>query len=322
MDLLAFTRPWWEWAIFGVAALIILLVALFFLVIVWEDLKEKLGRDRGTAYEVPKEDPLVFPYYVDRDGLRALANSLKIEIPLTREVTKSRRLSALFKGVGGEAGRSETAQYAGEVDFNRLAEFLTSQQVGTRVGQYLAAQPYVSDREVLAEAVTTIEQHVVAEDSAAKEALQLIQQTYDAERTDTVVKLKREELRQAALSNQLIVLSGDFERAGDEDSRLRLTRFEVLPDYSFYESWSPEHKYRVMGQAGEQLRVPEGVGIEVVLPDESAFTPSGKERIGRGKPFYGRVIGHSPSFAAETGILMCSAYAVWGATRTEFAYYP
>jgi len=63
------------------------------------------------------------------------------------------------------------------------------------------------------------------------------------------------------------------------------------------------------------LPVPRGVGIRIALPDESAFTPAGNERINRGEPFYARVIAHSPSYNSETGVLSCAAYALWGANR-------
>jgi hypothetical protein len=61
--------------------------------------------------------------------------------------------------------------------------------------------------------------------------------------------------------------------------------------------------------------VPAEITIEVVLPDDTALTPAGAERIGRGHPFYARVIAHSPSYERESDSFVCSAYAVWGATR-------
>jgi hypothetical protein len=66
----------------------------------------------------------------------------------------------------------------------------------------------------------------------------------------------------------------------------------------------------------DEADVPPGISIDVVLPDDSALTPAGAERIGRGHPFYARVIAHSPSFDADSGVFVCSAYAVWGVTRT------
>lgn len=67
---------------------------------------------------------LAFPYYVDQDGLRALAHSLKVAVPTTREVTRSRRMSAQFRGVGGVLGREYVEKHDVPVDLNRFAEKL------------------------------------------------------------------------------------------------------------------------------------------------------------------------------------------------------
>lgn len=63
------------------------------------------------------------------------------------------------------------------------------------------------------------------------------------------------------------------------------------------------------------MPMPEEVGVEAVLPASDAFTAAGRERLNRGAPFYGRLIGHSASFDQRTGILTCSTYAVWGMPR-------
>ena len=63
----------------------------------------------------------------------------------------------------------------------------------------------------------------------------------------------------------------------------------------------------------------------MVLPDSKALTPAGSERILRGEPFYAGLIAHSPSFNPETGILTCSAWAIWGENTpnwNELVHYP
>lgn len=78
------------------------------------------------------------------------------------------------------------------------------------------------------------------------------------------------------------------------------------------------------GSEPRPLPVPDGVGIRVALPDESAFTPAGKERLNRGDPFYVQIVAHSPSYNDSFGVLSCAAYAVWGTDRPVPAleYFP
>lgn len=115
-------------------------------------------------------------------------------------------------------------------------------------------------------------------------------------------KSKREEFEDAARLNALIVLEGDFASAATTGVAIRLVRFEPsAPSYAQDDA--------------AVLDMPPDLGLEVVLPDDAAITPTGRERIERGQPLYGRVIAHSPSFDSTSGTLTCSAYAVWGLTR-------
>jgi hypothetical protein len=100
-----------------------------------------------------------------------------------------------------------------------------------------------------------------------------------------------------------------FKEAGREKCGpiLRLTHFNPTPGYV-----SPRS-----GDEGDEPRadlipIPEGIGLNVVLPDNKALTPAGSERIQRGDPFYAGLIAHSPSFNSETATLTCSAWAIWG----------
>jgi hypothetical protein len=157
--LAAINRPWWEWVVVIVPGAIVLgfgVILLSWSIGDWFSTRKyrKQYDQEYAGFESASRDALAFPYYLDQQGIRSLASSLKIDIPLTRHVTKSRKLSALFKGVGGETGRSETAQYAGQLDLVRLSESI-SEADPSKVTRYLGVLPQVSDREVLAEAVVT-----------------------------------------------------------------------------------------------------------------------------------------------------------------------
>jgi hypothetical protein len=51
-------------------------------------------RRKSRAKGEPTVPSLAFPYYVDDSGLRTLADSLGIKLPLTRETGSERRVKA------------------------------------------------------------------------------------------------------------------------------------------------------------------------------------------------------------------------------------
>lgn len=269
-----------------------------------------LGRE-GDFAEFPGDEEaerLAIPYYVEREGLRSLAASFRIELPLTREVTRQRRLMARVRGFGGERAQSETRQYSGEIDLSRLVRMLDEKLDYDACARDLADVPMVEDRQVLSDAISHLDRSV-GETSQTRELLRQVEEVYDRERSETVVKQKRDELREVGERQKLILMRGQFNVApGGATALIVLTHFDPPP---YYRGYGPE--------AGETeakpLPVPDGVGIRIALPDESAFTPAGKERINRGDRFYARIIAHSPSHNSETGMLSCAAYAIWGTNR-------
>jgi hypothetical protein len=332
-------RPWWEVSLLGVAGLIVGGVIVLGCALTFDDWRTRRKNRKSEAVQASEREVkqmLSFPYYVDQEGLRALAGSLGIELPLAREVTKARKLSLTFKGLGGEGSDSVTSQLAGNIDLNRLAHELRFGRVADRVASGLGEAPYVSDEEILESAIDTIERSL-GETSGTREALARVRETYEVARIESVSNSKREELKPAAESNSLIVLSGELDRASDDGgvlNKLRLVRFDpqpVYPDHASarfvvsYEDIEFMHRRQLDFFGGGGLRrrpatrdeavVPPDIALEVVLPDDSALTPAGAERIGRGLPFYARVIAHSPSYDAESGSFVSSAYAVWGVTR-------
>jgi hypothetical protein len=262
------------------------------------------------------ESTLAYPYYVDSAGLRTLADSLGIDVPLARDTGVDRKVSVSARGVGGERVRHETAHSEGHIHLNRLAALLKQSATYGHVVDQLGFVPLVSDPSILSATI----RHIESTSSAGEQAdnlLQRLRTAYDSERARTVAAAKREELEQVAAQNQLVILRGRFETlasssAAEESVRVRLTHLEEsgVP-YRVTGGTSPEE----FASETAEMRMPDGIGIEAVLPAGDAFTPDGRERLLRGAPFYGRLIGHSVSFDAATGILTCSTYAVWGMTR-------
>lgn len=265
----------------------------------------------------PDESTLAYPYYVDSGGLRTLADSLGIDVPLIRETGVDRRVSAGARGIAAERGTHETTHSEGHIHLNQLAARLKQSAAYRNVVDELGFVPLVSDPSILSVTIAQI-QSTLSSDEQANALLQRLRAAYEAERARTVAAAKREQLEQVAAQNQLVILRGQFETLAsssgtDASVRVRLTHLEEsgVP----YQSTGHAPAEGV-GSDTSEMRMPDGVGIEAVLPaSDQAFTDAGRERLHRGAPFYGRLIGHSVSFDSATGILTCSAYAVWGMTR-------
>lgn len=320
--------PWWGLLLIAVAGLVAFVPLVIVLVVVGEAVGGVVGhlRKRRTREGTPT---LAFPYYVDEAGLRSLASGLKLELPIAREVTKSRKLSVGRKEFGGERGRSETAQLAASIDLNRLADEIAERLSDEELASELAIAPYVSDQEILADAAARIQEDL-GETSKTRELLAALQQAYEHEKLQTVAKEKREELRETASRRKLVIIRGRFahEKASNSTADwplkgpLHLTALETLRMVRRPLRLPPEeidpfvldHYYsrRHVEATRAEMPFPSDVSIRVTLPDSKALTPSGHERLGRDEPFYARVIAHSPSFDEATGGLTCAAYAVWG----------
>jgi hypothetical protein len=269
---------------------------------------------RRRSRSLPKEQApptLAYPYYVDSHGLRGLADSLSIELPTIREKKKSKRVTGQVHGLGGEAGWEEGSQLEGHIHLNVLAAQLKRNVAYREIVDVLGLIPQVHDRGILDAALSHVK-NMPAEESpdALSEQLQL---AYEVERTREIASAKRQELQQVALQNQLVILRGTFEAiACDTDPTcVRLTHLE--PSEVISESVDTPEGDILSGAA--EMPMPEDVGIEAVLPAKDAFTAVGRERLNRGAPFYGRLIGHSASFDKGSGVLTCSTYAVWGMPR-------
>jgi hypothetical protein len=249
---------------------------------------------------------------VDARGLRALADSLAIELPTLRETKRQRRLSAQAHGVGAEGAWEEGSQLEGHIHLNDLAAKLRQSAAYREIVDVLGLIPRVHDRGILDAALSHIEN--MPADEASEPLSEKLQSAYEVERAREIASTKRQELQQVAIQNQLVILRGPFETVelGDRTC-VRLTHLEpseVVPESVD----TPE------GEAPSEVKempMPEEVGIEAVLPAKECLTADGRERLGRGAPFYGRLIGHSASYDSATGILTCSAYAVWGMPRPK-----
>lgn len=256
---------------------------------------------------------LAIPYYVERAGLRNLAATFKVELPVAREVTRQRRRMLKYRGFGAERGQSETKQFSSDIDLSQLVQNLDDKVDYEACARDLGDAPMVEEREVLTEAIATLKR-TVGETSQTRELLGQVENVYDREREETVVKQKRTELAAVGDGEKLILMRGKFNTTnvpGNGGGAIVLTHFDP-PVY--YRQYDVE---RVRERDPQAVPVPDGVGIRVALPDDEAFSPAGKERVTRGEPFYARVIAHSPSYNADTGVLTCAAYAVWGTNRPQ-----
>lgn len=296
IDLAVADVPWW----------VLILVVLALLGAFWRWWVMAADIDDETSEAGGR---LAIPLYVERDGLRNLVSSVKVELPHAREVTKQRKLNFKWKDVGGERSESETKQFKDEIDLGRLARNLDAKLDYEACSRDLGDAPNIEGREILTEAVARLE-GTVGDTSPTRELLGQVEQVYEQEHAELIVKQKRDEFADAAKREKLLLLSGKFETAvppGDGRALLVLTHFEPPPAFAdFYGRSSKEP---------DPVPVPQGVGIRVALPDDGAFTPAGKERLTRGEPFFARAIAHSPSFNTETGMLTCAAFALWGTNR-------
>jgi hypothetical protein len=273
-------------------------------------------RRKSRAKGEPTVPSLAFPYYVDDAGLRTLADSLGIELPLTRESGSERRVKAEARGVGAERSRHESSQSMGHIHLNHLAAELKQSAAFRDVVDVLGLVPQVGDQSILSAALSHIE-YMPPTDTDESELSERLKSAYSLERTRTVAAAKRAELKQVAAQNQLVIVRGTFEVVGSQEGvqdrglTVRLTHLEAAE--VVYESAETPSGAREREPA--DMPMPEGVGVEAVLPAEEAFTSAGLERLNRGTPFYGRFIGHSASFQETSGVLTCCAYAVWGMPR-------
>ncbi len=272
-------------------------------------------RRKSAAKAEPTVPSLAFPYYVDDTGLRTLADSLGIHLPLTRESGSERSVKLEARGVGGERSRHESSQSAGHIHLNLLAAELKRSAAFRDVVDVLGLVPPVGDRSILSAALSHIE-YMPPTGAAESELSERLKSAYSLERARTVASAKRAELKQVAAQNQLVIVRGTFEAVASTGSQhrglsVRLTHLEaseVVYESAETPSDAPESE-------PAEMPMPEGVGVEAVLPAEELFTPAGLERLHRGTPFYGRFIGHSASFEETSGVLTCCAYAVWGMPR-------
>jgi hypothetical protein len=234
------------------------------------------------------ESSLAYPYYVDSAGLRVLADSLGIDLPLARQTGADSRVSVSPRGVGGERGWSETTHSEGHIHLNHLAARLRRSAAYKDVVDVLGFIPLVNDSSVLHSAISHI-QSTPADDEQANDLLRRLQTAYDLERARTIAAAKREELEQVATQNQLVILRGTFDAListedNDAGVRVRLTHLEAS-NVPYKTSTDPPAE-KPAADAPE-MQMPEGVGIEAVLPARDALTAAGQERLTRGKPFYG-----------------------------------
>ncbi len=268
-------------------------------------------RRRSRSSKKEQAPPLLaYPYYVDSRGLRGLADSLAIELPTIREKKKSGRVGAQTHGVGAERGWEEGRELEGHIHLNVLAEQLRRSAAAREIIDVLSLIPQVHDRGILDAAISHMQN--MPPDDLSDDLSERLQSAYETARVREMALAKQLELQQVAAQNQLVILRGTFEAVTEGDcSCVRLTHLE--PSEVVAESVDIPEAEAVAGVA--EMPMPEDVGIEAVLPADDAFTADGRERLNRGAPFYGRLIGHSASFDSNSGILTCSAYAVWGMPR-------
>jgi hypothetical protein len=272
-----------------------------------------LGRIRHRHQSESPPPSLAFPYYVDARGLRGLADSLGIGLPTVVERKRDSRLSAQAHGVGAEAGREEGQQLEGHIHLNVLVVELQRRVAFPELVDVLGLIPRVQGERILGAAIAKIE-NMPAEE-VSERLSERLEAAYETERIRRIATAKRQELRQVAVQNQLVILRGTFETVDCEDGRtlVRLTHLEPTELVS-ESAVTPDEE---VSPGREELRMPEEVGIEAVLPAADAFTADGRERLNRGAPFYGQLIAHSASFNQSSGVLTCSAYALWGMPRAR-----
>ncbi len=306
--------PWWGWAIGALVAVVVIVVLIF---VIWEWWET---RSIGSDDDYPEEGnaEIVVPYYEEADSLRRLANQLKLDVPTARQVTKSRRLSFGFKGTSGEGGHSETSEFSGSMPLSKLAKALEVVRYdGNNVVTDATDAPLVSDEGALSGAIEQIQSDFPAKSETAV-LLSRVQEAFGTERVEAMAGKKREEFQRIGQRNQLMIIRGQLDLAGPGDGAagpiLSLTHFNPTPAYVAANARSRGDEE----VKADLVPVPEGVGLCVALPDGAALTPAGRERLHRGQSVYVGVLAHSPSFDVETGVLICSAWAVWGETMPDW----
>ncbi len=314
--------PWWAfWSLVAV----VVLVGGFVLWFLWDEWGTwRLTRGVNGPDDEDMPSKIVYPYYVESGSLRDLAHTVKLDLPTGKHITKSKKFGFNIKGTGGESGDSETEEYGGQLPLLELAERVEESGMygGDSPARRVADAASVSDEGALSAAIEQIQQDFPTTSQTA-ELLSHVQDAFSGERVEALAAKKREEFENIAKRNQLLVFKGQF--AFKEVGRdgcgptLKLTHFNPTPGYISPRGANNEDDLRA-----DLIPLPEGVGLDVTLPDGKALTPAGGERILRGEPLYAGLIAHSPSFNSETGRLTCSAWAIWGENTpdwNELAHY-
>jgi hypothetical protein len=325
---------WW-WLIPAVVVGMLLFIPAILLVILVGEAASWSWRRLGKRRRAGRPT-VAYPYYVDESGLRALATGLKIDLPLSRQVTRSRTFTGTFRGLGGQHGRSETSVFASAIDLNRLVTEITDSVGSDKLETTLGVTPYVRDEDVLADAAAQLEESL-GETSKTRELLKRLQETFETEKLESVAAAKRDELRAVADSGKLIILEGQLARHEGSNNGMPV---ELDLTYLAPPRWPPQVYYEVIRAGGkgedawiergriaqrraeerrqkqpDETPMPSGVSLRLILSDLESFTSSGRERLTRTEPVYARAIAHSATYDAASGALSCYAYAVWGVPR-------
>jgi hypothetical protein len=216
-----------SWAWFVAAVVLAAVLGLPLLILCGFGISLLVGKARRVVRRRRGASPqLQYVYYVDDEGIRSLAAGLQIDLPLTRQVTRTRRLAGSWRGLTGEQGRSETSEFAAAIDLNRLAE-----QVGgkTRPDDFatdLQLVPYVRDVDLLNDVTEQLEKSF-GETSKTRDVLTQLRTLYESEKSEAVLTSKRAELAQVAGGSKTIFLRGQLEPLG-EPASVRLAALEEV----------------------------------------------------------------------------------------------
>ena len=143
-----------------------------------------------------------YPYYVDGEGLRGLADELGIELPTRRQRRREGRIKATAKGVGGEAATEETSELEGHIRLDELAQRLLESPAYRQIVDALSQVPLLHERGILDAALDQVQN--MPPDSGNDEFRQRIQSAHEAERVRAIAAAKRQELQRVAAQNQLV----------------------------------------------------------------------------------------------------------------------
>jgi hypothetical protein len=305
------------WAFWPLVAAAVIAVGLVLLMGYDAWYGRRMKRREARAEEYFPEAP-IYPHYVEEAGVRELAETMKFQLPTARQITRSKKLSLSVKGAGGERGDSQTEEFGQRLPLRKIARKAEEawEYEGNGPAGAAADAVSVSDERALSTAVDQLRKDFPTTSQTA-ELLSRIQEVFNSERVEALAEKKREEFESIGEKNRMLVLRGQFafKELGSERTgpRLALRSFNPTPGYV-----SPRGGDGDGPAKPDLIPVPEGVGLEVVLPDQDALTPSGSERILRGEPFYAGLIAHSPSFDRASGVLTCSAWAIWGEQTPEW----